>query len=66
MITALATGYAVLGEKKYLESAKRCAEFIWSKPWIDGKLFRVYKDRKTSIAGCLEDYAFFLEALVTL
>jgi len=66
MITALATGYAVLGEKKYLESAKQCAEFIWSKQWVDGKLFRVYKDRKTSIAGCLEDYAFFLEALVTL
>ena len=66
MITALVTGYAVLGEKKYMESAKQCAEFIWSKQWVDGKLFRVYKDRKTNIAGCLEDYAFFLEALVTL
>ncbi len=66
MITALATGYAVMGEKKYLEFAKQCADFIWSKQWIDGKLFRVYKDRKTNIAGCLEDYAFFLDALVTL
>ena len=66
VITALATGFTVLGEKKYFESAKKCAEFIWSKQWVDGKLFRIYKDRKTSIAGCLEDYAFFLEALVTL
>ncbi|MZH05140.1 MAG: thioredoxin domain-containing protein [Nitrospinae bacterium] len=66
MITALATGYAVLGEEKYLESAKRCAEFIWSRQWKEGKLFRIYKDGQTSIAGCLEDYAFFLEALVSL
>ncbi len=66
MITALATGYAVLGEKKYIDTAKRCAEFIWSQQWKDKKLHRIYKDGKTSIAGCLEDYAYFLEALVTL
>ena len=66
MITALATGYAVLGQEKYIETAKRCAEFIWLKQWKDEKLHRIFKDGKTSIVGCLEDYAYFLEALVTL
>ena len=66
MITALATGYSLLGEEKYLKTAKRCAEFIWSEQWKDGKLYRIYKDGKSSIAGCLEDYAYFFEALITL
>jgi hypothetical protein len=66
MITALATGYSVLGEEKYIKTAKRCAEFIWSEQWKDGKLYRIYKDGKSSIAGCLEDYAYFFEALITL
>ena len=66
MITALATGYSVLGEEKYIKTAKRCAEFIWSEQWKDGKLYRIYKDGKSSIAGCLEDYAYFFEALLTL
>ena len=66
MINALATGYAVLGEEKYIETAKRCAEFIWSQQWRYGKLHRIYKDSQSNIVGCLEDYAYFLEALVTL
>ena len=66
MITALATGYSVLGEEKYIKTAKRCAEFIWSEQWKDGKLYRIYKDGKSSIAGCLEDYAYFFEALIAL
>ncbi len=64
MITALATGYAVLGEEKYIETAKRCADFIWSQQWHNGKLHRIYKNG--SIVGCLEDYACLLEALITL
>ena len=66
MITALAAGYSVLGEEKYIKTAKRCAEFIWSEQWKDGKLYRIYKDGQSSIVGCLEDYAYFLEALITL
>ena len=66
MITALATSYSVLREEKYIKTAKRCAEFIWSEQWKDGKLYRIYKDGQSSIAGCLEDYAYFFEALITL
>jgi uncharacterized protein YyaL (SSP411 family) len=66
MISALAQGYCVLGDSSYLDSATRCADFIWSKQWQSGKLFRVYKDRQSKINGCLDDYAYFLEALVAL
>jgi uncharacterized protein len=66
MITALAQGSSVLGDSSYLDSATRCAEFIWSKQWQSGKLLRVYKDGQSKINGCLDDYAYFLEALVAL
>lgn len=66
MITALANGYVVLGDDRYINTAKRCAEFIWSQQWKNEKLHRIYKSGQTTIVGCLEDYAYFLEALVTL
>ena len=68
MITALAQGSSVLGDSSYLDSATRCADFIWSKQWDSEKckLLRVYKDGQSKINGCLDDYAYFLEALVTL
>lgn len=66
MISALAAGYSVLGNEKYIRAAKRCAEFVWSQQWKDGRLYRVYKDGKSGVVGCLEDYACFLEALVAL
>ena len=66
MITALAHGSSVLGDARYLESATRCADFIWSKQWQSGKLLRVYKDGQSKINGCLDDYACFLEGLVAL
>ena len=66
MITALAHGSSVLGDSSYLESASRCAEFIWSKQWQAGKLLRVYKDGQSKINGCLDDYAYFLEGLIAI
>ncbi len=66
MITALAHGASVLGDSRYLDSAACCAEFIWSHQWRSGKLLRVYKDGQSKINGCLDDYAYFLEGLVTL
>ncbi len=66
MITALACGSSVLGDRSYLDSATRCAEFIWSKQWRSGKLLRIYKDGQGKINGCLDDYAYFLEGLITI
>jgi uncharacterized protein len=66
MITALAHGSSVLGDSRYLDSATRCAEFIWSRQWVSGKLLRVYKDGQSKVNGCLDDYAYFLEAMVAV
>ncbi len=66
MITALAHGSSVLGDSSYLESASRCADFIWSKQWQAGKLLRVYRDGQSKINGCLDDYAYFLEGLIAI
>jgi len=66
MITALACGSSVLDDRGYLDSAIRCADFIWSKQWQSGKLLRIYKDGQSKISGCLDDYAFFLEGLIAI
>jgi hypothetical protein len=66
MITALAHGFSVLGDSRYLESATRCADFIWSRQWQSGQLLRVYKDGQSKIKGCLDDYAYFLEGLIAV
>ena len=66
MITAFASGYAVLHEKKYLDVATRAAEFLWTNMWDGSKLLRIYKNSESKIDGCLEDYAYFLEGLIAL
>lgn len=64
MITALAKGYRVTENPKYLDAAKRCISFIEEKLFDNGKLLRTYKNGTAKIAGYLEDYAYFVNALL--
>ncbi len=66
MIAALATGFKVLRESRWLERAVACADFIWDRFWQGNGLLRVYKDAPSSISGCLEDYAGTLEGWIAL
>jgi uncharacterized protein YyaL (SSP411 family) len=66
MISALAKGFIVFRNEAYLQRAATSADFIWKTLWQDGSLLRVYKDGHARFNGCLEDYAYFLEGLVTL
>jgi len=66
MITAFASGYAVLHVENYLDVATRAAEFLWANMWDGSKLLRIYKNSESKIDGCLEDYAYFLEGLIAL
>ena len=66
MITAFASGYAVLRENNYLDVATRAAEFLWENLWDGSKLLRIYKDGESKVDGYLEDYAYFLEGLIAL
>jgi uncharacterized protein YyaL (SSP411 family)/aryl-alcohol dehydrogenase-like predicted oxidoreductase len=67
MIGAFAEGSRVLGDARYLEAARRAADFLLGalrRP--DGRLLRTWRAGRAHLDAYLEDYAFFAEALVDL
>lgn len=64
MITAFAKGYRVTGDERYLNAAKNCISFIKQKLLADTKLLRTYKNGVAKIDGYLEDYSYFVNALL--
>ncbi len=67
MIGALAEGYRVLGDVRYLEAAERAAAFILEElTETGGGLLRSYREGKAHLQGYLEDYAYFSESLLDL
>ncbi len=64
MITAFAKGYRVTNDPKYLDAAKTCIAFIESNLFSDGKLLRTYKNGTAKIDGYLDDYSYFVNALL--
>jgi uncharacterized protein YyaL (SSP411 family) len=67
MISALAETGASLGRPEYLNAAVECALFLLGElQRAGGQLLRSWKDGRAQIDGFLEDYAFLLEALITL
>jgi len=67
MIGALAEGYRVSREPRYLAAAKRAAEFLSSQlTRADGGLLRTYRDGRAHLNAYLEDYAYLAEGLLDL
>jgi hypothetical protein len=67
MITAFTSGYMVLHGKNYLDVAIRAGEFLWKNMWKEGGgLLRIYSNGESKIDGSLEDYSYFLEALISI
>ncbi len=66
MISSLAYGGAVLEEEKYIEAAKRSAEFILSTLRKNGRLMRYYRNDQVVEKAFLDDYAFTAMALLDL
>ena len=64
MITAFTKGYRVTNDPNYLISAKTCIEFIEKNLYVNGKLLRTYKNGTAKIDGYLEDYSYFVNALL--
>ena len=67
MIDALAYGYQVLGEERYLAAASKAARFILEtlkKP--DGELWHTYTTGVVKQDAYLDDYAFFVRGLLGL
>lgn len=66
MLRALAEGARVLGRDDFREAATRNATFVLEKLRKDGHLLRSYKDGRARLTAFLEDYAFFIDGLISL
>lgn len=67
MISSFAFGSRVLNEPRYMEAAKKAADFLLEKmKRKDGRLMHRYRDGEVAIPGFIEDYAFFTHGLFDL
>ena len=67
MLKGYVDAYKAFGDKTYLVTALKNANFISENvKKEDGALYHTYKDKKSSINGFLEDYAFVIEAYIDL
>jgi uncharacterized protein len=67
MIGAMAEGYRVLRDRRYLESAERAAHFVLDTlRRTDGGLYRTARGGHAHVDAYLEDYAYLADALLTL
>ncbi len=68
MISALAKGFTVLEDRHYLDLAERAASFLLSRMYdpASGQLLRRYSGGEAAIPAFLDDYAFFVQALLDL
>jgi uncharacterized protein len=66
-IGALAFGFRVSGERRFLEGAERAADAVWRLNFVaPGELARAADHGKPGSAAVLDDYAFLSQALVQL
>lgn len=64
MISGFLRGYRITRDSNFLAAAENCIGFIEKKMVKDGKLFHTYKDGKAKLKAYLDDYAFFVNALI--
>jgi uncharacterized protein len=65
MISGFVSGYKVTGNLSYLENAQRAVRFIEDNLSNGKRLHRVF-NKVSKISGYLDDYAFYVEALINL
>lgn len=74
MITAFIEGYKATAKAEYLEAALKAADFILAHLKVDDRLMRVWgqpvnavdSEGIVKLQGCLDDYAYFIEALLNI
>ena len=67
MISALARGYQVMDEPRYLEAARKGARFILGTlRSSEGELLRTFRRGTARLEGCLDDYVFMSAACLDL
>ncbi|KGO89847.1 thioredoxin domain-containing protein [Flavobacterium suncheonense] len=67
MLKGYTDAYKALGNESYLAVAEKNAQFLITRQWSEeGLLWHSYKNGKSTIPGFLEDYAFVIEAFLSL
>lgn len=66
MISALVDGYKSSSKEKYLAAAVKASNFILDELCSKGRLLRTYGLGKAKLNACLDDYAYFIQALLDL
>jgi uncharacterized protein YyaL (SSP411 family) len=66
MISAYVDGYRVTRKTEYLDEAKTAANFIFDNLMPDGNLLRTWGQGKAKLSGYLDDYSYFVQALLDL
>jgi len=66
MISAFVKGFKISGQKRFLEAAEKCVNFIQEKLTKNGELLRTHKDGQAKLKAYLDDYAYFTNALLDL
>jgi len=64
MISAFVKGYRVTEDQDFLKSAENCIKFIEDKLTKDGELLHTYKDGQSKLRAYLDDYSYFINALL--
>jgi uncharacterized protein len=65
-ITALAEAALEWHDQNYLKAAQRAASSLWRSQWDGTRLWRIRQGQQRSVAGTLQDYAMFAQALLCL
>ena len=66
MIKGMASAARILGEPRFADSGERALEFAHATMWQDGRLLATYKDGRAHLPAYLDDYAFLIDAILTL
>ncbi|HEX9009475.1 MAG TPA: thioredoxin domain-containing protein, partial [Holophagaceae bacterium] len=65
-LSALARGYQVLGDPRYLAAAESCAAFLRRELWTGAGLLRVWREGRAHTPAFLEDHGAVAEGLMDL
>lgn len=66
MIRGMAIAGRLQGREDWLDSAERALGFIRRQLWHDGRLRATWRSARARHSGCLDDYAFLIDALLEL
>jgi uncharacterized protein YyaL (SSP411 family) len=66
MIKGLAIAGSVLKRADYLDAAERALRCVRDNAWLNGRLLATYKAGKARFPAYLDDYAFMLDACLTM